>query len=106
MTSRDERLAANEELFRHVNERIVELTDKWGGELDLVCECANTDCTERIVLTLHEYEQLRQDAHLFALRAGHQIADVEDVVETNERYLVVRKHVTTHAQVEESDRRS
>ena len=106
MSSREERLAANEELFRNVNERIAELTDKWGGDLDLVCECADTTCTQRIALTLHEYEQLRQDPHRFAVRPGHEIPAIEDVVEQNDRYLVVEKHVETHAQVEDSDPRS
>jgi hypothetical protein len=106
MSSREERLAANEEVFRQVNERIVELTDKWGGELDLVCECANMDCTHRIALTLREYEQLRQHPHHFAVLAGHEIPDVEDVIERNDRYLVVEKHLATHQQVEESDPRS
>jgi hypothetical protein len=106
MTSREERLAANEDLFRHVNERIVELTDTWSGELDLVCECASMDCTQRVLLALGEYEQLRQNAHRFAVLPGHEVLDVEDVVEHNDRYLVVEKHVETHQQVEESDPRS
>jgi hypothetical protein len=106
MSSREERLAANEDLFRHVNERIAELTDKWGGQLDLVCECADPECTQRLVLTLHEYEQLRQNSHHFAVLPGHEIPDVEDVIERNDRYLVVEKHADTHAQTEEADPRS
>jgi hypothetical protein len=106
MSSREERLAANEDLFRHVNERIAELTDTWGGELDLVCECGDPECTQRIVLTIHEYETIRQDPHRFAVLPGHEIPDVEDVVDRNERYLVVEKHVATHEQMEESDPRS
>jgi hypothetical protein len=106
MRSREERLAANEDMFRHVNERIVELTDKWGGELELVCECANLDCTQRVVLTLGEYEQLRQDPHHFAVLPGHEVLDVEDVIDRNDRYLVVEKHAETHGQVEEADPRS
>jgi hypothetical protein len=31
VTSREERLAGNENLFRNVNERIVELGDQWDG---------------------------------------------------------------------------
>jgi hypothetical protein len=106
MSSREERLAANEDLFRHVNERIAELTDKWGGELDLVCECADPECTQRIVLTVDEYERVRQDPHHFAVLPGHEIPDVEDVLTRNERYVVVEKHVETHAQMEEADPRS
>jgi hypothetical protein len=106
MSSREERLAANEELFRQVNERIVEMTDKWGGELDLVCECANSACVERVVLTVRDYEHLRQDPHHFAVLPGHEVRDIEDVIERNDRYLVVEKHVETHEQVEQSDPRS
>jgi hypothetical protein len=106
MSSREERLAANEGLFRQVNERIVELTDTWGGELDLICECANNECTERVVLTVRQYEELRHDPHRFAVLPGHEIPDIEDVIESNDRYLVVEKHVETHQQVEESDPRS
>jgi len=106
MSAREERLAANEDLFRHVNERIAELTDKWSGELDLVCECADSQCTQRIVLTLEEYEQLRQHPHRFAVLPGHEIPDVEDVVDRNHRFLIVEKHIETHAQMEESDPRS
>ena len=106
MSSREERLAANEDLFCQVNERIVELTDKWGGNLDLVCECADPECAQRLELTLREYEQLRQNPHTFAVLYGHEIPDIEDVIERNDRYLVVEKHVETHEQVEESDPRS
>jgi hypothetical protein len=106
MSSREERLAANEELFRDVNERIAELTDKWGGQLDLICECANPECTQRLNLTVPEYEQLRQNAHHFAVLPGHEIPDIEDVIERTDSHLVVEKHVETHEQVEESDPRS
>ncbi len=106
MSSREERLAANEELFRQVNERIVELTDAWGGELDLVCECAQAECTQRVVATLREYELVRQSPHHFVVLPGHEVPDIEDVVDRNDRYLVVEKHVETRAQVEESDPRS
>jgi len=67
MASREERLAENEILFRRINERILELTDTWGGDLDLVCECANAGCISRMKLTLHEYEQLRLNPRRFAV---------------------------------------
>ncbi len=106
MSSREERLAANEELFRQVNERIVELSDAWGGELDLVCECAQVECTQRVTATLREYELVRRNAHHFVVLPGHEVPHIEDVVDRNDRYLVVEKHVETRAQVEESDPRS
>ncbi len=106
MTPREERLAENEILFRQVNERIVELTDRWGGNLDLVCECANDQCTSRIELKLDEYERIRQNPRLFALLPGHEIPGIEDVVERTERYVVVEKHAETRDLVESADPRS
>jgi hypothetical protein len=106
MSSREERLAQNEILFRQVNERIVELTDRWGNSLDLVCECADDECMARIELTLHEYEQLRENPRCFAVLPGHEIRDVEDVVGRTERYIVVEKHLETHDQVESANPRS
>jgi hypothetical protein len=91
MRSREERLAENEILFRRVNERIVELPDTWGGELDLVCECANAGCTSRMNLMLDEYEQLRLSPRRFAVLPGHEIEDIEEVLERTDRYLVVEK---------------
>jgi hypothetical protein len=105
MASREERLAENEILFRRVNERIVELTDTWGGELDLVCECANAGCTSRMKLMLHEYEQLRLSPRRFAVLPGHEVEDIEKVVARSDRYLVVEKHADTHEQVESADPR-
>lgn len=57
-------------------------------------------------MTLHEYEQLRQNPLRFAVLPGHEIADIEEVVERNERFLVVEKHVETHDQVEAADQRA
>lgn len=96
MASREERLAANEELFRQVNERIVELTDSWHGELDLICECANPECTTRLVLPVDEYERLRQSPRQFAVLPGHDLPELEAVIERHDGYFVVEKHVDPH----------
>lgn len=107
VSSREERVAANEGLFRAVNEQIVGLTDSWGGEpLDLVSECGDRDCMQRVRVDPPEYERIRQDPHRFIVIPGRELPDVETVVERNDGYLVVEKHLETHDQVEESDRRT
>src|SRR5207247_9532368 len=56
---RQERLALNESLFRETNERLAATSAEWGfvtGVLDLLCECADVDCTERIDVGPREYE--------------------------------------------------
>ena len=105
---REQRLAENEILFRQVNERIRELqTDAWGShEIDFMCECANAACTAVLTLTPVEYEELRRNSRRFAVLAGHEVEDVERVVEKHPRYLVVEKNLETVRRVEETDPRS
>ena len=91
---RARRIGLNEAMFREINERLEALAEKttsqFGG-LDLVCECGYRDCADRITLTLAEYRQLRSDPLLFAVLPGHQIPDVEDVVQEMSGWLIVRK---------------
>jgi hypothetical protein len=103
------RLAANEARFRDINERverdlqpIIEGPDEL---LPFVCECARRECSETIRLTIAEYERVRADATRFAVAAGHEITDVEDVVERHDRYLVILKHPETWEIVERTDPR-
>lgn len=96
MHSRDERLAVNETLFRAANERITENADQWGvaqpgTEIEFFCECSSRDCRLRIRLTVAEYERIRRDPHQFFVRRGHELLEIERVVESSADYLVVRK---------------
>jgi hypothetical protein len=91
---RGRRIGLNEAMFREINERLEVLAEKTSsqfGELDLVCECGYRDCAYRITLTLEEYRQLRSDPLLFVVLPGHEIPDVEDVVQRMSGWLIVRK---------------
>jgi hypothetical protein len=95
VTERERRIGRNEEVFRRVNEQIEQVNEAFGavsGTMTLVCECGDTSCIEQIELTPAEYDELRSDPTLFAIRPGHEIPDVEDVVERGDRYWVVKKH--------------
>jgi hypothetical protein len=92
---RARRIGLNEAVFREVNERIQELASTFGlGEqaIDIVCECGHASCSNQLRLTMAEYEQMRRDPTLFAIHPGHEIPDVEDVVERRDGYDIVRKH--------------
>jgi hypothetical protein len=92
---RHERIGLNEAAFREVNERINDLAEGFGLDdqpLDLVCECGDPTCVERISMSRAEYEGLRADPTHFAVFPGHDAADVEDVVGQQNGYHVVRKH--------------
>jgi hypothetical protein len=103
------RLATNEARFREINERVESdlepLVDTEDEQLPFVCECGRPSCTDGIGLTVAEYESVRRDATRFVLVPGHQIEDVEDVVDRTDRYIVVRKHPETWEIVEQLDPR-
>ena len=109
------RLAKNEALFREVNERIAEITAGLGAGVSqpevldgVVCECADQLCLERVgPLTIAQYEEVRSDPRRFIIAAGHQSADVENVVDRQPDFWVVEKHEGVAADVaRERDPRS
>jgi hypothetical protein len=86
------KLASNQALFREINERVGEFSDRWGGEPnEFVCECSRLDCHETMPLTHAEYEAVRRLGTHFLMKPGHEIPTLEDVVESNDRYVVVEK---------------
>lgn len=94
MATSEKRLALNEALFRETNERLEERVRMFVGEEELfgiICECASLECNERITLTKDEYAAVRADPTQFALKPGHTIDSVEEVVARTDRYEVVRK---------------
>lgn len=110
MSTPEERIALNEAVFREVNERIEDVAqtfDLKSQPLDLVCECGDADCSRRISMTQAEYEELRSDPHLFAVHPGHEIPDVETIVERRKGYDIVAKDAGVAEQIaEQTDPRS
>jgi hypothetical protein len=104
------RVVENEILFRDVNERLKGVSEGFGDvlpEFEIICECGNPICTQRISLTLDEYEQLRAVGTHFAIRRGHESLDVETIIEDRGGYLVVAKDAGRAAELaRESDPRA
>ena len=85
----------NEALYRAVNEKIEDLSAAFGTLTDsmtVICECGDGGCAEQILIPIAEYERVRAEPTFFVILPGHEIPDVEDVVEQNGNYDVVRKH--------------
>ncbi len=85
----------DEPIFRLLNERegAEELEDEPvpDGKPVFVCECARPECVENLELTRDEWDALRKLPGCFAVKLGHQIPALEEVVERREGYLVVRR---------------
>jgi hypothetical protein len=105
MSEHEARVGLNEAVFREVNERIEDLAERFNLQdrpLDLVCECGDENCTERISMTLAEYEELRKDSKQFAVYPGHEFHHVEEVVAHCRGYDVVRKQEGEAAKLAEA----
>src|SRR6266511_1566206 len=56
------RIATTEAIFRTVNERIAESSERVdSGSGEFVCECQDRSCTHRVEASLDEYEHVRGD---------------------------------------------
>jgi hypothetical protein len=93
----EERVAGNEALFREVNERMAEAAEQFAGTeeestpLDFVCECGRAGCADKMSMTLAEYGRVRSDPTHFAVIPGHELPDVERMVERHATYVVIEK---------------
>lgn len=94
MDERARRIGENEGVYRSVNEKIEALNQSFGTVTDsmtIVCECGNLSCAAQIELDPGTYERVRSDPAQFVAVPGHEIPDVEDVIEQTEQYVIVRK---------------
>jgi hypothetical protein len=95
-----QRVAMNEATFRKVNEGM-EAGQESSGMMAFLCECGRLGCNKLIELTRAEYEAVRANPRRFALIDGHEVPEVEDVIERYERYTVVEKRGRPEAEVVE-----
>ncbi len=93
MDEREKRLVQNEALFREVNERLNDVAQRIDPRVgyEYLCECANADCTFKITLNGGEYETVRSDPTQFLVLPMHYTPEIEDLVEQNSEYWIVRK---------------
>jgi hypothetical protein len=102
---RARRIGLNEAVFRAVNEEIETMARRYrltDGPLDLICECGDASCAERIHVRHEHYVELRADPRTFALVPGHEATDVEIVLARRDDYAVVRKREGGPAEVAEA----
>ena len=115
MKTRLETQARNEGLIRKVNEQI-ERVDKdaeargWvpdEGYFEFHCECGRGNgCDAKVRMTIEEYEVVRTQDDRFAVVPGHEAAEIERVVDGNDRFVVVDKVDEVEALVADDPRRA
>jgi hypothetical protein len=102
--ARSARIAANEAVFRTVNEKIEELNRGFGtivgdDSMVIVCECGDLTCSEQLTVPLDTYEKIRSDSTLFLIVPGHELPGVEDIVAKTDELTIVCKHKGPGAKV-------
>ena len=108
-TEHKRRMADNEAVFREINERVQEQADGHGNDGHVYayfCECSRPDCVERVHQTSAEYEAVRAHGARFILVAGHQIDEIEKVVDTRAGSVVVEKQGVAGDRAEALDPRA
>ena len=106
-TTREERLADNEAMFRFANERMAAWDEVRASEAieHYFCECADPDCQQKVALHKADYEAVRSDSRRFVTRPGHEIPDVETVIEKHDGWVVIEKDPEVTEAVQRTDPR-
>lgn len=101
-------MGQNEAWFRELNERLetralakAAVADRF----EVVCECDREDCTERIPISVIEYERVREVATQFIVARGHIDSPIEHLVAHKDGYDVVSKLGEAALVAEEQDPR-
>ena len=86
---------AVQSVFRAANERLRERLQglTLNGRMPVVCECSDQDCLEVADVVVEDYRRIRRDGNFIVL-PGHDLEELEDVVERYDGYDVVRKHAS------------
>jgi hypothetical protein len=101
-----ERLARNQALFREVNERLLELADGFqDGSMEFVCECSNEDCTLTLTMDHEDYESVRAHSTFFVIATGHEVLEVEKIIDNRDGWTIVQKVTESDYAVETDPRR-
>jgi hypothetical protein len=99
MAERNIRIAANEAFFRELNEQRESLGGANPEKFDVVCECGAGGCSETVSVRVNDYELVRSHSTWFIVKPGHEIEDVEDVVQWHEAFNVVEKRAGRAAEL-------
>jgi hypothetical protein len=89
------RVGENEALYRLVNERIGALKSSVATptrEFGVICECATLTCKAQIMVSPEVYEQTRARSDHFIVLRGHQLDDIETIIDDHGTFIVIEKN--------------
>lgn len=107
----ERRLAENEVIFRQANIDMKDFMEDMGAKnsttLPFFCECSHVECRGRIEISARDYQTLHANKRRFILLDGHEIPEIERIIERREGYNVVEKtgDIPTDTKVDEALKR-
>ena len=108
---RARRLAENEALFREVNERTSDVNARWAenestpAPFQILCECGLEECAAPLTVTPALYEQVRAHGARFLVAQGHEVPEVERVLQEHGTVYVIEKVGPSRRYLEQLDPR-
>jgi hypothetical protein len=89
---RAERIAMTEAAFRIANERMA-AWEEVPADVDelFFCECSDFACRQKVPLTRALYEAVRSRPEWFLIVPGHEVPDLEEVVQRADTHWIVEK---------------
>ncbi len=106
---RQARMGENEAIMRDVNETVASVagtSSTVAEQVVFLCECADDDCGDSILLTREAYERVRAVPEHFFVAPGHVRLEVDRVIEEHSYHWVVEKFGEAAEIAEETDPRS
>jgi hypothetical protein len=64
---------------------------KRNGRFRILWECGDPQCGEFVSVNSEEYAAVRENRRRFPVQPGHEISDIERVVEQRDRFTGVQK---------------
>ena len=97
--SYDDRLAANEVVFREHNRKLLQLVSNSSkkvaaknSSLQFYCECSSPYCLEQVSIDIATYEDTHRQDKRFVIKPGHEQNKIEKVIDKQPGYSVVEKY--------------
>ena len=91
----ERRLVENEIIFRQANTDMKDFIEDVGAQhnttLPFFCECSRMNCRRRIELSSDQYQKLHSNRRRFIVVDGHEVPQIERVVERHPGFNVVEK---------------
>lgn len=87
---REQRIIQTEEFYRQINDLIARNGTR--DDKAYMCECANPYCNETMDVSTEDIEVLHSKSGYYVTLPGHEIPDVEHVVQATANYSIVAKN--------------